>query len=253
MSYRLGIADLQVHTTVSDGMASPEDVVLWASKNTNLDVIAITDHDRIDGAFRAINFAHANNLNIEVIAGIEITTLSGHLLGLFLNQPIPPFRSLDRTVEAIRNQGGLSIIPHPMSLLPPSIRLRTIENMMASGSQRPKVDGIEVINPAPIQSLWQPQVRKRNTQSWHLAETGGSDAHFLKQVGSAVTRFPGRTADDLNLALRVKLTIPERRISPTLREIGLTQLIRQQKRAMSTTPKTAMESLLAWQWRKRKN
>ena len=49
----LGLADLHVHTSYSDGLATPEQVVAHALTRTRLNVIAITDHDAIEGAFRA--------------------------------------------------------------------------------------------------------------------------------------------------------------------------------------------------------
>jgi hypothetical protein len=240
MADRLGIADLQIHTTASDGMESPEDVVRWAVEHTDLDVIAVTDHDRLDGAMRARDFARSSGADLEVIAGIEITTRRGHLLALFVEEPVPSFRSLSRTIEAVHAQGGLCVIPHPMSLLPPSLRRGTISRMMIPGNDQPQVDGIEVVNPAPVQRWWQRRVRRLNAEAWHLAETGGSDAHFVEQIGSAVTRFPGRTAADLKRALAARLTIAEQRPGPDLREIGVGRLMRQQARALVATPKAVL-------------
>jgi predicted metal-dependent phosphoesterase TrpH len=240
MTNGLGSADLHIHTAASDGMASPEDVVRWAAEHTTLDVIAVTDHDRLDGALRAREYARTSGAEIEVVPGIEVTTRRGHLLALFVEEPVSSLRSLSQTIEAVHAQGGLCIIPHPMSLLPPSLRRRTIDGMMAPGNRRQKVDGIEVINPTPVQSWWQHRVRRRNAESWHLAETGGSDAHFLEQIGSAVTRFPGRSAADLRLALDARLASGEQRSSPPLRALGLRRLAHQQGRAMLATPKAVV-------------
>jgi len=40
--------DLQVHTTCSDGSMTPSDVVAWAAR-VGVQVLAITDHDAVDG------------------------------------------------------------------------------------------------------------------------------------------------------------------------------------------------------------
>jgi predicted metal-dependent phosphoesterase TrpH len=151
---------------------------------------------------------------------------------------------LNQTIEAVHAQGGLCIIPHPMSLLPPSLRRRTIDRMMAANSRRPTVDGIEVINPTPAQWWWQPRVRRRNANTWHLAETGSSDAHFPEQIGSAVTRFPGSSAMDLKRALEARLTSAERMATPSLRKIGARRLAQQQGRAMLATPKAVIGPML---------
>ena len=52
---RLGLADLHVHTTWSDGAQSPEAMVAAASGR--VDVLAITDHDQIGGALVARDYA----------------------------------------------------------------------------------------------------------------------------------------------------------------------------------------------------
>ena len=45
--------DLHLHTTASDGSMTPTQVVDWA-KRTGLDLIAITDHDTVNGVDEAI-------------------------------------------------------------------------------------------------------------------------------------------------------------------------------------------------------
>ena len=51
-----------------------------------LDVIAITDHERVDAAHAARAMAEARGLDLEVIVGEEITTRGGHLVALFIEQ-----------------------------------------------------------------------------------------------------------------------------------------------------------------------
>jgi len=109
----MGRADLHLHTNFSDGLDSPHDIVLDASQR-ELNVIAITDHDTLEGAVRARNYAHSRpDLGIEVIVGSEISTLNGHVIGLFLNDFVPPRLSAARTVELIHTQGGLAVLAHP--------------------------------------------------------------------------------------------------------------------------------------------
>ncbi|HJN92376.1 MAG TPA: PHP-associated domain-containing protein, partial [Dehalococcoidia bacterium] len=71
-------------------------------------------------------------------------------------------------------------------------------------------------------------------------ETGGSDAHFLELIGSALTRFPGQTADDLRTALTNSLTIAEQRRGAGLRTIGVRRLVAQQGRGLSATPRATV-------------
>ncbi|HEY9527920.1 MAG TPA: PHP domain-containing protein [Anaerolineales bacterium] len=68
----MGLADLHMHTVYSyDGTASVP-AVLARTKQVGLDVIAITDHDEIRGALKAVELAP--RFDIEIIPGIEITT-----------------------------------------------------------------------------------------------------------------------------------------------------------------------------------
>jgi len=77
-------ADLHIHTTASDGMSTPAEVVA-AAKAKGLSAIAITDHDSTDGIAEAIDEGIKHQ--IEVIPGIELSTLSGdreiHILGYY--------------------------------------------------------------------------------------------------------------------------------------------------------------------------
>ena len=50
-------ADLHVHTTHSDGHASVKEVLEYAARHTDLGILAITDHDTIEGALEAESLA----------------------------------------------------------------------------------------------------------------------------------------------------------------------------------------------------
>ncbi len=102
--------DLHCHTSASfDSLASPEAVVRAAIKR-GLTHLAITDHDRIDGALRARDAAGAD---LTVIIGEEIRTADGDLIALFLERAVAPGRPAAETIADIRAQGGLVGIPHP--------------------------------------------------------------------------------------------------------------------------------------------
>ncbi|MBI4719321.1 MAG: PHP domain-containing protein [Planctomycetes bacterium] len=70
--------------------------------------IAVTDHDTIEGARRLRGMT-----DIQVIIGEEVSTREGHLIGLFLKEPVRPGLSAADTARAIREQGGLVLLPHP--------------------------------------------------------------------------------------------------------------------------------------------
>src|SRR5215831_21153556 len=93
----VGIADLHIHTHHSDGSDSPSEVLLWAAR-IGLDVIAITDHDAIDGALIAARIARRVAGGPDVIIGEEVSSLDGHILALFLDEPVAPDMTAAETV-----------------------------------------------------------------------------------------------------------------------------------------------------------
>jgi hypothetical protein len=101
---RRGLADLHMHTNYSDGTGSVEEVLAFAEHHTTLDVIAITDHDTIEGALRARDLAAQREYRFEVIVGEEISTREGHLLALFLRHPI---RASSAASSWCMSRGGL--------------------------------------------------------------------------------------------------------------------------------------------------
>ena len=109
-----GRADLHIHTTASDGTATAIAILDHVQRHTDLDVIAITDHERIDAALAARAMAADRGLRAEVVIGEEVTSLGGHLLGLFIDRPIRPYRSLRSTIAAVHDAGGLAIPAHPL-------------------------------------------------------------------------------------------------------------------------------------------
>ena len=111
---RLGRADLHIHTLASDGTAGIAAILDHVERATDLDVIAITDHERIDAAVAAQAIARDRGLRAEVVVGEEVTTLGGHLLGLYLDRPIRPYRSLRTSILAVHEAGGLAIPAHPL-------------------------------------------------------------------------------------------------------------------------------------------
>ena len=129
MTERLGRADMHIHTLASDGTAGALEILHHVEADVELDVIAITDHERIDAALAARNIARDRGLRVQVVVGEEITTLGGHLLGLWLETPVRPFRSLRSTIAAIHDQRGLAVPAHPLvpyPLCPPGFVLRRL-------------------------------------------------------------------------------------------------------------------------------
>lgn len=220
----MGRADLHVHTRVSDGLATVEQVLEHAEALGNLDVIAITDHEDAAGGLRARELAASRGYRTQVVPGAEVTTMQGHLLALFVERCPRSFRSLERTLEDIHAQGGLAVVPHPMSWLTRSLSYRTIDRVVASAEPAIGFDGIETHNPSPAGRQAAAKTARLNGR-WGLPATGGSDAHHLAHIGTAWTTFPGSTADELRLALTEGRVQPGISAYPSVRAIGFRRTI----------------------------
>jgi predicted metal-dependent phosphoesterase TrpH len=204
---RFGLADIHMHTNASDGMPTPQELLDHVEQRTNLDVIAITDHDTLEGALRARDLVEAGDYRFQLIVGEEVSTREGHLLGLFLEKRIAPGLSIERSIDLIHEQGGLAIVAHPFHrMFRFSVQRKVMDRLVRQPHVHP--DGIETLNGsfAGIGANRVAMTLSRRVYRW--AETGGSDAHTLTAIGCARTRFAGVSAEELRAALAQRDTQP---------------------------------------------
>jgi predicted metal-dependent phosphoesterase TrpH len=195
-----GRADLHIHTLASDGVSGIEEILAAVLEATRLDVIGIADHERVDAALAARAIARARDLPFEVVVGEEVSTRGGHLLALFLEEPIPPLKSLRESIALVHEQGGLAIPAHPLFPYPMCAQAWALRRLLASPDPRVRPDGVEAFNPT---TFGRPVHRRvvAFAEEHHLAVVGNSDAHEAGSVGTGWTTFPGRTAEDLRAAI----------------------------------------------------
>ena len=234
----MGKADLHIHTRVSDGMASVSAVLEYVEHRTDLDVIAVTDHEDVSGGLIARDLAAKRGYRFEVIAGAEVTTLGGHVLALFIEKTPPAFRRVESTLEMIHAEGGLAVVPHPLSWLTRSISKRTLDRIHAGDGQR--FDAIELANPSPAGLRTRDRAAALNAQSWGLPATGGSDAHHLPHVGRGWTEFRGESAHHLRHAVLSGTSEARMLPYPSLRAVGLGQLAAGLAWGYSATPRKVL-------------
>jgi len=202
-----GLCDPHIHTTFSDGRHSPREVVDRASGLPSLDIIAITDHDCIEGALEAVQHAEARGTALRVIVGEEVSSRDGHILGLFLRELVSPGMSALDTILAIHEQGGLAIAAHPF-------RRPGREGVAALAASLP-FDAVEVLNGAPT-----PRARAANHRAARIdlrgrAVTAGSDAHIKEMVARCCTAYPGAGPLDFREAIRhARTRAVRRRVNP---------------------------------------
>lgn len=177
----VAFVDLHCHTRASFDCLSAPGAVVKAAGERGLTHLAITDHDRIDGALEARELAPAG---LTVMVGEEVKTADGDLICLFLERAIPPGLSVAETIAAARDQGGLVGIPHPFDRLRGSL-LRE-ERLAVLGD---RVDWVETHNARVI--------GQGNQRAAEFATERGlpgvavSDAHSILEIGVAYSRLEG--------------------------------------------------------------
>jgi predicted metal-dependent phosphoesterase TrpH len=214
-----GLADLHLHTSYSDGWPSPAQVVDHVTLETDLAVIAITDHDTIEGALRAADHS-ARTGGVPVIVGEEVSSRQGHILGIFLEGPVRPGLSAAATVDEIHRQGGLAVAAHPFW------RTRRMAERFGGPvhgigwlAADLDFDAVEVENSTPGLGLAN-ILAQRLADGARCACLGGSDAHILEAIGKSATAFLGRTPRALRSA------IEKGRVSPVRSRYEVSALLR---------------------------
>jgi predicted metal-dependent phosphoesterase TrpH len=170
--------DLHCHTSASfDSLSNPRKVV-EAAATRGLTHLAITDHDRLEGALRARDAAPEG---LTVIVGEEVRTADGDLIALFLEEAVEPHQSARDTIDAVRAQGGLVGIPHPFDRFRGSMlkdpRLEAIAQL---------VDWVETHNARIVGGTGNERAQQF-ARDMGLPGVAVSDAHSVLEVGVAYT------------------------------------------------------------------
>jgi predicted metal-dependent phosphoesterase TrpH len=178
-------ADLHTHSRASfDSLASPSALVRAAARH-GLTHLAITDHDRIDGALEARDRAAGIAPELTVIVGEEVRTADGDLICLFLDEAIPPGLPADETIARARAQGALVGVPHPFDRFRGSLLRDTRLERLAGA-----VDWIETHN-ARVALGKGNQLAAEFALEHGLPGIAVSDAHSSFEVGVAYTALDG--------------------------------------------------------------
>jgi hypothetical protein len=167
---------LHVHTEYSDGHGTVEKILETAAQK-GLGGLAITDHDTLEGYYRAKECGSG----LLVLPGYEVETDAGHVLVLGLEQlpthQPPPYRlRYEGLIEWARSHGGLSVLAHPAA------NWLHIDRWM-----RCKPNLVEVLNASYPSSFFFLKRGLGVAKRLDLPRVGGSDAHYAQAVGNAYT------------------------------------------------------------------
>ncbi len=170
--------DFHVHSCYSpDSLLRPEKIIRVARRK-GLSGVAVVDHDTVRGGLEAVGLVGESG-DFVAIAGAEIRTDVGEVIGLFLKSEIKS-REFSEVVAEIRRQDGIVVLPHPCRTF---VSVDSIDNKIIGS-----VDIIEGFNARMKSGLL-------NTEAQRLARRagkpvlGGSDAHFAHEIGGGRTIF----------------------------------------------------------------
>jgi predicted metal-dependent phosphoesterase TrpH len=186
--------ELHAHTHHSRGkkipveaFMSPTDLVMEA-KRLRLDAVAITDHSTSGGWREALEAGKRQG--VIVIPGIEIETDGGHLIGLNLNEHVPDNLSVEETADRIREQGGLSVAPHPYDLRGEGIRDSFV-----------KADAVEIFDSINIDRISN-EIAEKKARKAGKPMVVGSDAHSREMLGRSINRVDAHDLDSALMEIR---------------------------------------------------
>ena len=171
--------DLHLHTHFSPDSGAPTKSIVDRCVKTGLSCIAVTDHNTIKGALEVQSIAP-----FRVIIGEEIRSSAGDIIGLFLKEEVPKGLSPLDTVDAIRAQGGLVMVPHPFDRFRPSaIKYGALQGIL------PYIDIVEAFNAHDL--LMRDNARAAAfTLEHHFIAAAVSDSHTPLELGRTFMEIP---------------------------------------------------------------
>jgi predicted metal-dependent phosphoesterase TrpH len=205
--------DMHLHSNYSsDGKAPPRDILKQARKN-GLAGLCITDHNTIKGNVEARRIA--SEFGLTVVGGMEISSTDGHILAYGIRDEVPRDLSPEETLDKIRSQGGIAVIPHPYRYWSGLGEARTLSI---------KPDAIEAVNAHSTGN--DNAMAKKLAERMKLPMTAGSDSHELSSIGRAYMILPDAdNEDDILKSIRsgkTKTGGQSRNLAGTLKDRTLT-------------------------------
>lgn len=186
--------DSHIHSEYSPDSNSKIDDILRCAKRENIDVIAISDHNTVDGTDEVLR--KTRNTDILAIPSIEISSTDGHILGFGCEENIPKGLTPEDTIDRIHDLGGLAIIPHPYCFYRHGLlHKRDYKDL--------KIDAIETKNARFIAGYCNNKAKKLSKKE-NLPSLGASDAHYWKFVGDCYSLIDAEKDIDSILKAIVK-------------------------------------------------
>jgi len=209
--------DFQVHSKFSFDSLNNFDKIKKRCKQKGIDGVAITDHNTLKGGLASRKFSDENFL---FIPGQEVDTDFGDVIGLMIQDEIKS-KNFYEVIDEIKNQGGISYLPHPSRKCNLSIN-----------QIKKNIDVIEAVNGR--------SAKRDNLKSSKLAFSldlpyaSGSDAHTIREIGKTKTVFSERFTNESSLT---KILL-NKNIERTITGLGSYEIINHIQSSLVGTIKT---------------
>ncbi len=185
--------DLHTHTHFSGDSTTTIDEFITAFNASGLDAVAVTDHLVIDGALSLREI-----LGDRVIIGQEFRVREGELIGLYLQEKIPPLLNAAEAARRIRAQGGLVYVPHPGDTRRTSVSLSMVDKL----ASEMVIDIVEVAN-SKVSDPNLLEAVKSVAVLHGLGLGAGSDSHVPESLGSSFAEVEAcSSAEELLASLK---------------------------------------------------
>lgn len=178
--------ELHCHSALSYDGRDAVELLLEQAAAVGLDALSVTDHDEIEASLQAAELA--SEYGLVGIPGLEVSSAAGHVLGLGISEQVPPGLPFAETLDRIRAQGGIAIVPHPFQSSRHGVATELSHDELANA------DAIEIYNSRLFTGLANRRARAF-AERRSLPTTAGSDAHIAEMVGQAVTRVDTTTRE----------------------------------------------------------
>ncbi|HEY6115010.1 MAG TPA: PHP domain-containing protein [Candidatus Dormibacteraeota bacterium] len=162
--------DLHLHSHFSHDGRSSLDELISRARECGLDRLALTDHNTVEGAMQLLHIAPEL-----AIAGEEVKTLEGEVIGLFITNRIAPFLKAEEAMDLIHGMGGLTYLPHPLDRHRSHFRAERVVDLAT------RIDIIETYNPWCDAAA--NQAAARIAEDLDKVAATGSDSHSAAELG----------------------------------------------------------------------
>lgn len=168
-------ADMHIHSTISDGVAGPMEIV-YAAIDKGLDIISITDHNSFQGSIMARKIASNINGAPVIIVGNEVRTQYGDVLVYCTEEPDIPY-TLPELIDRAHEENCLVIPAHPFDIF----RLGVGDAIYDFNGW----DALEIWNASASHGSNKKAMKAAKILG--LPGLANSDAHIPEYIGSAYT------------------------------------------------------------------